>query len=110
MWKDRKPDPDIALEEEYLQAQVRLAQAKRKNKRKKVSIEDSIPARDRLPKACLCRHILHTHADLYRLSRLQDPLYKVSRLLECPLWNLVAPVLPWTWHLAPWILCPASGH
>lgn len=53
VWKDRRPDPDIALEEEYLQAQVRLAQAKRKNKRKKVSIEDSTPARDRLPKACV---------------------------------------------------------
>ena len=53
VWKDRGPDPDIALEEEYLQAQVRLAQAKRKHKRKKVSIEDSIPARDRLPKACV---------------------------------------------------------
>ena len=52
VWKDRRPDPDIALEEEYLQAQVRLAQAKRKNKRKKVSIEDSTPVRDRLPKAC----------------------------------------------------------
>ena len=52
VWRDRKPDPDIALEEEYLQAQVRLAQAKRKNKRKKVSIEGSTPSRDRLPKAC----------------------------------------------------------
>jgi hypothetical protein len=81
VWKDRMPDPDIALEEEYLQAQVRLAQAKRKNKRKKVSIEDSVPARDR-PKACLCRHILPTYTDLCRPPRRQDPPYNMSHLLK----------------------------
>jgi len=81
VWKDRKPDPDIALEEEYLQAQVRLAQAKRKNKRKKVSIEGSVPARDRLLKACVRHPILPIHTDLYKLTRRQDPQYGVYRLL-----------------------------
>jgi len=61
VWKDRKPDPDIALEEEYLQAQVRLAQAKRKNKRKKVFIEEPFPARGRLPNVPVLPYLSHLH-------------------------------------------------
>lgn len=82
VWKDRKPDPDIVLEEEYVQAQVRLAQAKRKNKRKKVSVEEPASARDRLPKVCtysaMSSPFTPTH---YEIPRRQDTPCKVFRLL-----------------------------
>jgi len=61
VWKDRKPDPDIALEEEYLQVQVRLAQAKRKNKRKKVLIEEPATACDRLLKVSIFPYYPRSH-------------------------------------------------
>lgn len=61
VWKDRKTDPDIALEEEYLQVQVHLAQAKRKNKRKKVFMEEPIAARDRLPKVLVLPCLPRSH-------------------------------------------------
>jgi hypothetical protein len=94
VWKDRKPDPDIAVEEEYLQAQVRLAQDKRKNKRKKVSVENLAATRDRFPKVRTCTyHILPTHTDPYRLPRRQGSPCKVFHLASS-LWNLVAPALP----------------
>jgi len=93
VWKDRKPDPDIALEEEYLQVQVRLAQAKRKNKRKKVLIEELAPACDRLLKVPVLPYY-PSHTNPHRFPRRQDPPRKVSRLLCYPLWNMVTPVLP----------------
>lgn len=61
VWKDRKIDSDVALEEEYLQVQVHLAQAKRKNKRKKVFIEEPIAARDGLPKVPVLLSLSRSH-------------------------------------------------
>ena len=61
VWKDRKPDPDIILQKEYLQAQGHITQDKYKNKREKVRSETPAPESDRLPEVCITYHPTHTY-------------------------------------------------